>query len=485
MSPSRHPACVPVAPLRSPANGLGAVARRWVLVVMVLVAVALAGGHASIARADGDPASDYLLTKQVFLSAESFVSAQSTAPSGSGRQLVSVVQAANHAGFHVRVAVIKASYDLGSVVPLWLKPQAYAHFLGVELSLVYKQRLLVVMPNGFGFYWPGHSSAAPEALLSRLSTRSGDLFGAAQAAVRALAAADGVSVGATARPSHGGVPLIVWVVSAIVVAALGLAVTLRRRRLRIVRPLAGAAAAPVWSLRRLRHERAPAPAVLAGAAPGSPPARRRVPLLVPGLAVASALIAGGIVALILLRPGPAASSPAVAKSGPAARWPAGFHVARGFRLTDQTGHPVSLAGLRGRTVILTFIDPLCRNLCPLEAHVLNAMVRQMPVAKRPVIVAVSVDVYADTRPDLLQDYREWGLVPQWRWAVGSPAALASVWNDYGIQVIVNTKHIAGATVHEITHIEGSFVIDGTGHLRALFLWPFTPQDIESEVEQVS
>jgi hypothetical protein len=31
------------------------------------------------------------------------------------------------------------------------QPRAYVHFLAIELSLAYKGRLLVVMPNGFGF----------------------------------------------------------------------------------------------------------------------------------------------------------------------------------------------------------------------------------------------------------------------------------------------------------------------------------------------
>ena len=55
------------------------------------------------------------------------------------------------------MAIIAKPDDLGSVTSLWREPQAYAHFLGLELSLAYKGRLLVVMPNGFGFNWTGHS----------------------------------------------------------------------------------------------------------------------------------------------------------------------------------------------------------------------------------------------------------------------------------------------------------------------------------------
>ena len=39
-----------------------------------------------------------------------------------------------------------------------------------------------------------------------------------------------------------------------------------------------------------------------------------------------------------------------------------------FALTDQHGAPVSLASLRGHTVALTFLDPVCTSDCPLIAQ---------------------------------------------------------------------------------------------------------------------
>jgi cytochrome oxidase Cu insertion factor (SCO1/SenC/PrrC family) len=144
-----------------------------------------------------------------------------------------------------------------------------------------------------------------------------------------------------------------------------------------------------------------------------------------------------------------------------------------------------MAEFRGRPVIATFVDPLCRNLCPLEAHLLNQVVGEMPVSRRPVILAVSVDVYADTRADLLQDEHKWELVPQWHWAVGPPAQLAAVWKRYEIGVSVVTKRIAGTTINYITHTEAAYVIDATGHERALFVWPFYPQDVEHMLRQLT
>ena len=136
-------------------------------------------------------------------------------------------------------------------------------------------------------------------------------------------------------------------------------------------------------------------------------------------------------------------------------------------------------------MLITFVDPLCRNLCPLEAHVLNALVDRLPSARRPAIIAVSVDVYADTRHDLMQDVSRWSLVPQWHWAVGDHGQLASVWKRYAIGVQVVTKRLVGATVHYITHTEASYLIDAAGYERALFAWPFSPQEVLTTLRRVS
>jgi hypothetical protein len=105
--------------------------------------------------------------------------------------LVSAVAAANKAGFTIRVALIYSNYDLGSVTVLWRRPRTYARFLGAELGFVYKQRLLIVMPNGFGFNWPKHPTTAEYALLAKLPIYRGaaGLLESATAAVQALAKA--------------------------------------------------------------------------------------------------------------------------------------------------------------------------------------------------------------------------------------------------------------------------------------------------------
>jgi hypothetical protein len=200
----------------------------------VAAAVVLAGAAAGAARADGDPASDYLLSYQVFLPFDAKVPARDAA------RLTSVVRSANRQGFKIRVALISSDYDLGSVTALWKQPRRYARFLGAELAFVYKQRLLVVMPNGFGFNWPKHDPGAANTLLASVPVGAAPsgLAQAATTAVQRLAASAGVHARAaagpasgTSRDAHDRVIIVIAVVAALLVGA-ALRFAIRRRAAR-------------------------------------------------------------------------------------------------------------------------------------------------------------------------------------------------------------------------------------------------------------
>ncbi len=424
-------------------------------IAVVLVFALAVGVLAPRARADGDPASDYLLTNQVFLSA------QTTSMSSAQRQLVNLVAEANRKGLALRVALVPTEYDMGSITELWRQPRLYARFLGLELGSTYRGRLLVVMPDGIGVEWSDHAAGPMYGALAAVRVAPGDqtLATAGEAAVERLASTAGLRLAVPTGSSrlagtrHAG-------------ARAG-----DRTVLILLAVLACGVAGGAWMLSRRRGR--------------SRSRRRRRP------ALSRAALAPAILALLVLAVGAPivivrqlrGSSAAATDAGtiitpPPYAWPPGRRAAPDFGLRGENGRPVSLAAYRGRPVILTFVDPLCRNLCPLEAHLLNQVVGEMSPRERPAIVAVSVDVYADTRADLRQDDRQWRLVPEWNWAVGAPSALAAVWRQYSVGVNVVTKHIAGTTIRYITHTEAAYVIDGTGHERALFLWPFYPQDLE-------
>ena len=230
-------------------------------------------------------------------------------------------------------------------------------------------------------------------------------------------------------------------------------------------------------------------AVSAGSSPLHARLRRWSPSSTRLVFAAVALVAlavGSLIGFLETRSSsPALPAAASSATPPPALWAAGARRAPDFRLVDQSGKAVSLSGQHGRPVIVTFIDPLCRDFCPLEAKQLNRLVATLPAASRPAILAVSVNVYGNARANLLQDVRKWSLVPEWRWAVGTPKQLAAVWRSYQVGVLATAKKIAGVTVHQITHTEAAYVVDRNGYERALFLWPFTAKDVSSVLRQIA
>ena len=188
-----------------------------------------------------------------------------------------------------------------------------------------------------------------------------------------------------------------------------------------------------------------------------------VTVLTLGLAIGVALVS---------RP---ASKPS-ANESPVNAWPPGAQHAPDFSLTDQFGRPFNLASFRGRPVIVTFIDPLCRKYCPREASVLTAAAASLG-KDAPAIVAVSVDPWGDSAENFRLDKAHWKLAPGWLWGTGTNAQLASVWKTYHVAVVVQKKTIAGITVRYITHTEAAYLIDPRGDERALLLYPFDQQQV--------
>ena len=151
------------------------------------------------ARADGDPASDYLLGQQTFIPPDAGV------PTAYVDQLNATVREAKARGYTIRVALIATRYDMGAVTILYEKPKQYARFLGQELAFVYKGRLLVVMPTGLAVSRGGKAVPAEQRVADALGAPGGGraLAAAATRAVVRLAARSGVVVPAAPLASSG------------------------------------------------------------------------------------------------------------------------------------------------------------------------------------------------------------------------------------------------------------------------------------------
>ena len=158
-------------------------ARRVALIAAVLLLAAPA-----VARANGDPASDYLLVQSIFLPFNAKVD-----PAAS-KKLADTIRAANKNNFKIKLAVIGSRYDLGTAFSLYNKAQRYAKFLGLELSFQYHDRLLVVMPNGYGYSRAGRNDPAGIRVVAKLpppGKNATKQVEAAASTIRTLAAASG------------------------------------------------------------------------------------------------------------------------------------------------------------------------------------------------------------------------------------------------------------------------------------------------------
>jgi hypothetical protein len=171
------------------------------LIALAVGVVAVVLAFSALARADGDPASDYLLNGLSFLSPyDGHISAAQQ------KRIEAMLQSSKEQGFPLRLAVIVTRYDLGAVPILYRKPQTYAKFLAQEDFYFWKDELLVVMPNGYGLYKLKNLPPEDRAVLAKLpkfdTTNGAALADAAERAVTALAARRGLTL-ATGSGSGG------------------------------------------------------------------------------------------------------------------------------------------------------------------------------------------------------------------------------------------------------------------------------------------
>ncbi len=136
--------------------------------------------------------------------------------------------------------------------------------------------------------------------------------------------------------------------------------------------------------------------------------------------------------------------------------------APGFGLTDQHGRQVTLASLRGKVVLLAFLDPMCVTDCPLEAQEFRQAGQLLGAdARRVELVAINLNPLYNGVSYIQAFDREEGLagVPDWLYLTGSPALLRQAWRSYGIA----DQALPGGAM--LGHSDVAFVIDRGGLVR--------------------
>ena len=155
--------------------------------------------------------------------------------------------------------------------------------------------------------------------------------------------------------------------------------------------------------------------------------------------------------------------------------------APGFTLTDQDGRTVPLSGLRGKVVVLEFMDPHCTDICPLVSEeFVDAYHDLGRSAPNVVFAAVNVNQYFNRVPDVLAYSLAHQLIsiPGWHFLTGPAAALQAVWRAYHVEVqapspdadIVHTSAVyfigPGGTERYVADPMADHTSSGTAYLPA-------------------
>jgi cytochrome oxidase Cu insertion factor (SCO1/SenC/PrrC family) len=180
------------------------------------------------------------------------------------------------------------------------------------------------------------------------------------------------------------------------------------------------------------------------------------------------VLAGGALAVTLVGSAPAALAAANPNANPLLTQaingpndPVDFP-APAVSLVDQYGSPVSLAGLRGKAVVVTFLDPVCTSDCPVIAQELKQTDALLgPRAKHVELVAVNANPRYTSREFLAAFDAQEGMdrVPNWLFLTGSLPQLEHAWRVLGATV----SYLPGGAM--INHSEYAYVIGPAGHVR--------------------
>jgi cytochrome oxidase Cu insertion factor (SCO1/SenC/PrrC family) len=150
-----------------------------------------------------------------------------------------------------------------------------------------------------------------------------------------------------------------------------------------------------------------------------------------------------------------------------------------FHLTDQRGDTVSLSGQRGKVVLLTFLDPVCSDECPVIANQLASVSDELgSLAARLEIVAIDTNPVFHNVADVAAFTQSHGLdgLTNWHFLAGSPPDVQSVLRQYGIGVEV-------PSVGMISHSEGIFFLSTTG-TRVAYLGDGANPDLNTSYSSV-
>ena len=149
------------------------------------------------------------------------------------------------------------------------------------------------------------------------------------------------------------------------------------------------------------------------------------------LAAAIAVACGVVIAVAVAAV--ASSEDAAEPSYRGSEPPALFHLVA-FALRDERGRLVRSRDLRGKAVVLTFLDSQCEDTCPVLAGLVADGLERLPRESRAAVaaVAISTDPAGDTPASRRAFLSRHGASGKIRYVSGPIAALAPVWKRFQI-----------------------------------------------------
>ena len=134
-------------------------------------------------------------------------------------------------------------------------------------------------------------------------------------------------------------------------------------------------------------------------------------------------------------------------------------------LVDQSGQPLALSALRGKTVLLTFIYSSCADVCPLVTAAMVAMQQRLAATERAQVffLSITTEPAVDTPPVLRTYANRLGAdLASWAFLTGSPQAVQDVWQSFGLTMKRRPKG-------GVDHPAWAFLIDREGIVRYRYI----------------
>ncbi len=134
-----------------------------------------------------------------------------------------------------------------------------------------------------------------------------------------------------------------------------------------------------------------------------------------------------------------------------------------FHLTNQFSQPVSMKSLRGKVVVMGFVNSAGNVVSPLISTIMHNVLYDLGSHHKSVaFVAINANPVTTSTGDVAAWSNKYHILHHWQFLTGAKSQLQMVWRDYFMQ----TQVVHGSLIN---HTPGVFVIGPHGHEHWVYL----------------